>query len=85
MDAFELEVLTVIQDALMIPEIPPSFTPETNLFETFGLDSVDALEIVMAIKRHYGVTFTPEDEKNQQIFMNLRSLAAHVASRRQGA
>lgn len=82
MDPFEREVLDVIQEALMIGEIPGDFNAETNLFETFGLDSVDALEIVMAIKRRYGVTFTPEDEKNKQIFLSLRSLAAYVAGRR---
>lgn len=81
MDTFESELLAVIQEALMIGDVPGAFTAEANLFETFGLDSVDALEIVMAIKRRYGVTFTPEDEKNKDIFTSLRSLATYVRSR----
>jgi acyl carrier protein len=82
MSEFESEVLAVIQDALMLAEIPSTFTADADLFGTFGLDSVDALEIVMALKRRYGVEFSAEDEKNKAVFRSLRELAAHVASRR---
>jgi acyl carrier protein len=83
MEAFEQELQGVIVDALMIPEpLPAHFTPESNLFEALGLDSVDALEISMAIKRRYGVEFDAEDERTKEVFQTLRSLASYVASRR---
>lgn len=85
MTPFQSEVLETIREALMLADVPASFTPETDLFATFGLDSVDALEIVMALKRRYGVQFTAEDEKNKQIFQNLAALAAYVESRTAGA
>lgn len=82
MTEFETEVMSVIRDALMLNDVPASFTAESGLFESFGLDSVDALEMVMAIKRRYGVEFNAEDEKNKAVFATLRSLAAYVAERR---
>ncbi len=86
MEAFETELRNLIVEALMIPEpLPAHFTAESNLFETLGLDSVDALEIVMAVKRRYGVEFEQADEQNQAIFASLRSLASYVQSKQASA
>ena len=41
-------------------------------------DSVDALELAMAIRRQYGVSFNAEDEANKAVFKSLRSLAEFV-------
>lgn len=83
MEAFEHELQGVIVEALMIPEpLPSHFTPDSDLFEALALDSVDALEISMAIKRRYGVEFDAEDERTKEVFRSLRSLAAYVASHR---
>jgi acyl carrier protein len=43
-----------------------------------GLDSIDALEISLEIAKKYGVEIKAEDERNQQIFSSLRSLATFV-------
>jgi acyl carrier protein len=70
----------------MLPRpLPASFGPASNLFETFSLDSVDALEIVMALKRRYGVEFSQEDERNRTIFESVGSIAAYVESKRQAS
>ena len=56
----------------------PLFGPQSPL----GLDSVDALEIAMAISTHYGFEMKSDDENNEQIFASLRALNQHVEANR---
>lgn len=50
--------------------------------EGLGLDSIDALEIAVLLDRKYGVKITSEDDRNQEIFTSLYSLAEFVAENR---
>jgi len=53
--------------------------PEELLFgEGLGLDSIDALEIALAISQEYGVEIKAEDEGTKEAFATLRSLNAFV-------
>jgi acyl carrier protein len=57
--------------------------PEAPLFvEGLGLDSIDALEIGVALNKRYGVRLTADSEDNRKHFASLRSLARFVASQR---
>jgi acyl carrier protein len=57
--------------------------PEAPLFITgLGLDSIDALEIGLALRRRYGVTFPSDSNDVRRHFESVRSLAAFVASYR---
>lgn len=57
--------------------------PEMRLFgEGLGLDSIDALELALAISRTYGFDLRSDDERNRQVFATLRSLSAHVEANR---
>lgn len=59
--------------------------PDDALFGSgLGLDSIDALELALAITKEYGLTISSEDPNIQQIFASLRNLAAHIA-KQQGA
>ena len=59
------------------------FGPVAPLFgEGLGLDSIDALELALAISRAYGFELRSDDERNKRIFANLRSLSAHVQAHR---
>lgn len=79
MNALESEIKTLLVDALMLDQpLPEDFDPEADLFQALGLDSVDALELAMAIRRQYGVSFNAEDEANKSVFKSLRSLAEFV-------
>ena len=69
----------MIGEALMLGPLPPGFQAEANLFEALGLDSVDALEIVMEVERQFGVQIK-DDEASRAILQSVRSLAAHVAA-----
>ena len=62
---------------------PEEIYPEAPLFrEGLGLDSIDALELSLAISRNYGFELKSDDERNRQIFASLRSLAGHIATHR---
>ena len=65
-------------------DIPASeIDPAAPLFgEGLGLDSIDVLEIVLAISQNYGVQLRSDDENNTAIFQSLRSLNHDVQKRR---
>lgn len=78
--ATERELAAIIVEALNLPGVAAeAIDPEAPLFgEGLGLDSIDALEIAVAIAQRYGVQLRAEDEATKRIFANLRSLAAHI-------
>jgi len=65
-------------------DIPASeIDPEAPLFgDGLGLDSIDVLEIALAISQNYGVQLRSDDENNAQIFRSLRSLNSDIQKRR---
>ncbi|MFZ6762309.1 phosphopantetheine-binding protein [Roseomonas sp. KE0001] len=82
--ALEPEVAALIVEALHLEMEPGEIDPEAPLFgEGLGLDSIDALEIALAISRRYGFQLRSDDERNGQIFASLRNLCAHVQRNRQ--
>ena len=50
--------------------------------EGLGLDSIDVLEMSLAISKAYGVQLRSDDPDNDKIFRSLRSLSTYVRSRR---
>jgi acyl carrier protein len=56
--------------------------PEAPLFSDkaggWGLDSIDALEIALALQQKYGVVMRSEDESTRRAFASLRALGEHV-------
>ena len=65
-------------------EVPPSeIDPEAPLYgEGLGLDSIDMLEIALAVSQHYHVKLRADDEDNVRIFSSLRSLNRYIQERR---
>ena len=58
---------------------PDDINPEEPLFgDGLGLDSIDALEIALAIAQEHGVEMKAEDESTKEAFATLRSLSAFV-------
>ena len=80
MTAYELQLATLICDILNLEDLSPDdIDPCQPLFDGgIGLDSIDALEIAVAVAQTYGVQLKAEDEENRDIFATLRSLAAHI-------
>ena len=81
--SFEAEVARLIVEALHLETPPEAIDPEAPLFgEGLGLDSIDALEIALAVSRRYGFQLRSDDERNHRIFASLRALAAHIGAHR---
>ena len=86
--ALETEVAELIIEAVNLEDVEASdIAPEAPLFREedggLGLDSIDALEIALAISKKYGFQLRSDDENNARIFQSLRSLATHIAAHRQ--
>ena len=81
--ATELEVARLVIDTVHLEKSPEEIDPEAPLFgDGLGLDSIDALEIALAVSQRYGFELKSDDEQNHRIFASLRSLAAHIAKNR---
>ena len=76
------EVARLIIEALHLEDISPeSIDPDAPLFgEGLGLDSIDALELALAVSRCYGVQLSSEDPNVTNILGSLRSLCDHIRS-----
>ena len=83
----EAEIKALIVEALALEDVrPEEIETEAPLFvEGLGLDSIDALELAMALEERYGVAIEDDPERNQKIFASVSSLAAFVAEQRAGA
>lgn len=77
----ELELAELIITAVQLEEVnPEEIDPGAPLFgDGLGLDSIDALEIALAISRKYGFELTSDNGNDaREIFASLRTLCEHV-------
>ena len=77
----QLKMAELIVDVLNLEDIEPGeIDPDTIMFEDdgLGLDSIDALEIAVAISEQYQVQLSAEDEGTREIFATLGNLTAFV-------
>jgi len=80
---FETELSGMMVEVLNLDIAPEEIEPEAPLYGTgLGLDSIDMLEISLAIGKRYGVELRADDEDSRMVFASLRSLARHVAEHR---
>jgi len=84
LSVLELEIAHTIVDALNLEDVrAEEIGPEEPLFrDGLGLDSIDALEIALAISTKYGFQIRSGDDDNSRIFASLRSLSHHVEENR---
>jgi acyl carrier protein len=82
--SLELEIKTLLIDALNLEDMSTDdIDAEQPLFvEGLGLDSIDALELGLALQKRYGVTMSADSEETRRHFRSIRALAAFVASSR---
>ena len=80
----EKEVAQLIIDALNLEDIEVNdVDPQAPLFrEGLGLDSIDALELSMAVSQQYGFKIESDSKDNADIFASLRSLSKHIEKHR---
>ncbi len=74
------KIKDIIISSLDLEDITPAeIVAEEPLFgEGLGLDSIDALELGMAIKKAFGVTFSKDPAENKKVFYSVNSLADFV-------
>lgn len=84
----EQELAHLIVESLNLDGISADeIDPEARLFGDapgLGLDSLDMLEMSMAVEQKYGVKLRSDDPDNVKIFSSLRSLSQHIQSCRAG-
>ena len=77
---FARELASVVVESLNLEDVDAQqIDLDAPLFgEGLGLDSLDMLELSLAIQQRYGVKLKAGDPQNEAIFSSLDSLAAHV-------
>ncbi|PWB49728.1 MAG: acyl carrier protein [Nitrosomonadales bacterium] len=79
----EQEVAALIVQALNLEITPQEIAPEAPLYhEGLGLDSIDMLELSLAISKTYGFQLKSDAPDNASIFSSLQSLTRHIEKSR---
>ncbi|MDR0387426.1 MAG: phosphopantetheine-binding protein [Treponema sp.] len=86
MDELKLEIKKLIIGALELEDMEPERIIDSEpLFGSgLGLDSIDALELGIALKKKFGVKFPAEHEDNKRHFASVDALAAYIVSENGG-
>lgn len=75
----ELELAQLIITTINLEARAAEVNPVAPLYgEGLGLDSIDILELSLAISKTYGIQLRSDDENNLKIFGSLRSLNQHI-------
>ena len=84
MDELKQEIKEVIINSLQLEDIKPENIVDAEpLFgEGLGLDSIDALELGVALKKKFGIKFATEGEDTKKVFASVNSLAEYITSER---
>ena len=79
MSPAELDLATLIVNTLTLETTPEDIDPDAALYgEGLGLDSIDILEVALAVSKTFGVKLRADDENNTRIFASLRTLNDHI-------
>lgn len=83
LSADELLLAQLIVTTLNLEVAPGDIDPDAPLYgEGLGLDSIDILEIALAVSKTFGVKLKADDKNNIKIFSSLRSLNAYIKQNR---
>lgn len=83
MNAQERELAELIVAALNLEIQADEIDPAAPLYrDGLGLDSIDILEIALAVSKKYGFQLRSDDSDNVKIFSSLRNLNEHVQKNR---
>lgn len=80
----QAELAELIVTSLNLEMSATEIAPEAPLFgdEGLGLDSIDILELALAVSKKYGFQMRSDDADNIETFSSLKNLATHVAKMR---
>lgn len=82
METLHHDVKTLIIDILNLEDITPEdIDTQAPLFgDGLGLDSIDALELGLAIKNQYSIVLSSESEETKKAFYSVKTLADFISS-----
>lgn len=86
MNELHQELKAFIIETMNLEDVTPAdISDDTPLFadEGLGLDSIDALELVLALKKKYGIVIEANDETSRQHLRSVSTLAALLAKDKQ--
>jgi len=75
-------IKSIIVQSLALEDISPQDIDDSApLFgDGLGLDSIDALELVIAVKEEFGVSFPATSAESRQHFASVNALAGYISS-----
>jgi acyl carrier protein len=81
MDALIAKLKTQIIEQLNLEGVSPEdISPDDSLFgEGLGLDSIDALELIVLLEKNYGLKIENPAE-GKKIFATIRSIAEYITA-----
>ena len=81
--AQETELAQLIVKTLNLEVSPGEIDPNAPLYgEGLGLDSIDILEVALAVSKAFGVKLRADDKNNVKIFQSLRGLNSYIQQHR---
>ena len=85
MDELKQQIKETIISSLQLEDIEPDDIVDSEpLFnEGLGLDSIDSLELGVALKKKFGVKFSSENEDNRTYFASVNALADFIKAKRE--
>ena len=80
----ESELAELVVSSLNLENVKAAdIDPDAPLFGgDLGLDSIDALELALAVSKRYGFALRSDNADNKRIFASLRALSAHIEQQR---
>jgi acyl carrier protein len=84
MQALELEIKQLLIEALNLEDMTPEQikTDEALFVSGLGLDSIDALELGLALQKRYGVHMSADSQETRAHFASIQALAQFVSAQR---
>jgi acyl carrier protein len=84
MDELKTEIKQTIISALQLEDITPEDIVDSDpLFEEgLGLDSIDALELGVALKKKFGIKYSAESNDNKKYFASVNALAEYISEQK---
>ena len=84
LDGLEAEIKQLIIEVLALEDVEAAdIDSDAPLFkEGLGLDSIDALDLELAIEERYGVRGSQDPDENVRRFSSVKNLAAFVSASR---
>ena len=86
MDNLKQQIKELIISSLELEDIKPENIKDSEpIFgEGLGLDSIDALELGIALKKKFGVKFSAENTNNRKYFASVDALAEYITAETAG-